>query len=59
MLQRGSPQLCPLPVVPDCQRSLLYASPRAGFNVLIKFPSVLPPMHSTLPFLAQLNTQEF
>ena len=29
----------------------MYASPRAGFKALIKFPSVLPPIQSTLPFL--------
>jgi len=47
------PQLCPLHTVPECHRSRLYASPRAGLRALIRFPSVLPPIHSTHPFLEQ------
>jgi len=50
---RGTPQLCPLPVVPECQRSRLYASPKAGLRALIRLLKVLPPMHSRRPFLAQ------
>ncbi len=54
----GAPMLCPLPVVPECHRSLLYASPRAGLRVLMRLPKVLLFIHPTLPFFAQENTQE-
>ena len=54
----GAPMLCPLPVVPECHRSCLYASPRAGLRALMRLPKVLVLIHSTLPLLAQENTQE-
>ena len=50
----GAPQLCPLPVVPECHRSLLYRPPISGFTSAKNLENVVPPVH----FL-QLNTQEF
>jgi hypothetical protein len=50
----GAPMLCRFPVAPECHLSRLYASPRAGFMALIRFPSVFPFVHWTLPILGQV-----
>jgi len=54
----GALQLCPFPVVPECHRSRLYASARAGLRALMRLPKDLPFIHSMLRFLAQKKTQE-
>ncbi len=55
----GALQLCPFPVVPECHRSRLYASARAGLRALMRLLKDLPFIQLTLPFLAQKKIQEF